>query len=264
LCTDGDPGYSARHKAFFLEWYSLFTAQGLDATVAWLPERRSPIPRSFQNIIDSVFLQAILGLGDVFDDIYTIGRMRDCYPVKLFTFENDLTCLTEDNTAGAVYIIIFTLLYSCLRVKEFTIPQRLFRARLAFDLLQRLLSLNDFSHLKGITGQWTKKSRALTLASDGTWMKIINTAIGLLVFLQLSSETGCGDRFGIHTLENFIGLIRRLCAGDDRPEEVRRVVARTILAHNFMLQLSIPVKHRQRENCGGVTFAFSSADTGAP
>jgi hypothetical protein len=125
-------------------------------------------------------------------------------------------------------------------------------------------SIIKFAHSKSMTSQWTKQSMALTLASDGTWMKIMNTAIGLFALLQFHRETGSGERFGTHTLENFIGLIRYLCSGDDRGGNIWRVVARTILAQNFMNQLSVPVKNCQRENCGGVSFAFSLGDAAGP
>jgi hypothetical protein len=284
VCTDGDPGSSARHKEFFLGWFTIFTSQGFDATLAWLLQKTSPIPaldllhlmknmrnklvshpiamnpRSLVNVFDCDSIQTILNLGDVLEDKSTIGRMRDCYAIKLFTFENAERCLLANKPACTVYLFIFALLYSCLHMINISISQRLFRSRLAFELLSSLLALNDFGHLKEVTGSWSKKSEALTLASDGTWIKIMNTVVGMILFLQLNSESGCGDRFGTHPLENFIGLIRRLCCGDDRQANVRRAVAKTILAKQFMQRMSISVEHRMRENCGGVTFAFDSAD----
>jgi hypothetical protein len=52
--------------------------------------------------------------------------------------------------------------------------------------------------MNGVISQWGKRSGALTLAFDGTFIKIMNTALGLLVFLRMSCETSSGDRFGTH------------------------------------------------------------------
>ena len=68
-----------------------------------------------------------------------LGRMRDYYPLELFTLQNVLTLLENDLFADALYFIPFTLLLIIVRVPFLRMDFRLKLTNLAFLLLHEML-----------------------------------------------------------------------------------------------------------------------------
>jgi hypothetical protein len=62
-------------------------------------------------------------------------------------------------------------------------------------------------------------------------------------------------------VENYIGLIRRLCFHYDDIRRVQRVVARAELVHRLMDELNIPVIHGGRDNAGGCRFTQQKGES---
>jgi hypothetical protein len=277
LCSDGDQGYSSRHKAFFQRWYGLMCDQGFDEAVAFVSAERcvpvldfrhlaksarsklvrNPIcldPSSLQSKIDAPSMERILHLGDTLTDESTIGAMRDADAIRLFTFDNALKCVQNQNSLGAVYVLLFSLCASTLRPVGIPLSQRIFNAKLFFQLLHNLFLISRRPHAPGIKSTFRQGATATTLTTDINWIKLLNTAIGLVCYVVQAGSTGCGDRFGTHCLENFIGLVRRLSCGTDSLEVVNRNIAKTAVVRDMMCQLHIAVRHHRRENCGGSSF----------
>jgi len=150
---------------------------------------------------------------------------------------------------------------AALRTKGITIEQRAWYAELAFDIIHHLYGLADFPHDLGVTKVWHKAtSRATSFTTDVNWVRLLNTSICLCGFIFLGGASTCGDRFGTHPLENFIGLIRRVCNHAETLQHVLRAVAKATMVANFMNELGIPIKSRRRENCGGVSLASAFLD----
>jgi hypothetical protein len=62
---------------------------------------------------------------------------------------------------------------------------------------------------------------------------------------------------GTHCLENFFGLVRRSSLGGDRSMTAMRVVVRASIVAQTMHELNLIVKHRGRDNVGGVVITGS-------
>jgi hypothetical protein len=277
LCSDGDQGYSRRHKLFFQGWYRVLSEQGFDHAVAFVSAQRNvpvldflhlakcarsklvrnPIcidPSSLQSRIDATSMEAILHLGDALTDQSRIGAMRDSYAIRLFTFENALKCLQNGNCFGALYLTLFALCASTLRPAKIPLSQRVFNSKLFFELLHHLFIISRRPHAAGVKSTFRQGATTTTLTTDANWIKLLNTAIGLVCFVTQVGPLGCGDRFGTHCLENFIGLVRRLACGYDSLEVVNRNIAKTAIVRGLMSRLNIGVRHHRRENCGGASF----------
>jgi hypothetical protein len=199
-------------------------------------------------------MERILQLGDTLTDKSPIGAMRDAYAIRLFTFENALKCVQHHNFLGAVYIMLFTFCASALRPAKIPLRQRIFNAQLFFELLHQLFLISRRPHAEGIKSTFRQGATATTLTTDVNWMKLLNTAIGLISYVFRADKTACGDRFGTHCLENFIGLVRRLSCGTDSLEVVNRNIAKTAVVRHVLSKLHIAVRHHRRENCGGASF----------
>jgi hypothetical protein len=123
--------------------------------------------------------------------------------------------------------------------------------------LYEIFSLNDVVFAEGVTKRWNEgESAAVSFTSDAGWMSVMNTWMGLLVFLSLADVETSGDRFGPHLVENFIGLIRRLCHDYYSNDNILRTTAKAHIVAAFMAELEIPVHHNGRENCAGVVFTI--------
>jgi hypothetical protein len=132
---------------------------------------------------------------------------------------------------------------------------------LSFKLLLHYFNLSCLPPQDGIS-QWYTASRteAVTFAPDASWPRILNGTRVLIQFVFITEEHYSLSRVGTHCLENFFGLIRRNSFGDDRLVTAIGLIARGTVIADVMHELSLNMKHRRRDNVGGVVISGNPSE----
>jgi hypothetical protein len=110
--------------------------------------------------------------------------------------------------------------------------QRIFSASVAFVFLMKMYAPSDLSRHRGVALVWRKeKSLGCLLAAESVWHRLSNTMFGLCRFLKHADPAMSGNRFGTHSAESYIGLIRRPCHQYDDMKRLQHVAARAEQTH---------------------------------
>ena len=192
----------------------------------------------------------ILGLNLVISDKSQIGRMRDFYPVELFTIHNVRILLQNNVFPDAFYLLPHALLLLVIRVPFFTITFRLQLLNVAYCLFREVY----LDVKKGVPKDQTEDTvpkvgqrrsdsvDLLTWAEVGTLRRILCTIIAYASAFQLHPYNLRTDALGTHIVEGKIGQARRDC--DTRWERILATFAKTSLRTIFQemenIDLGIP------------------------
>jgi hypothetical protein len=289
LCTDGDAGYNDYHREFFAEWYMRFLDGGLSAALDYasahtkLPVgdflhlwklfcnrvKNHPVTMSPEFRVDFTItansLDTILNLGAALRDRSSIGKMRDSYALQLFSLENCLKCLQEDQTNELMYLLPWALQEEVLRNPTLTREQRFEKAVLSFEILLHYFHLSCQPQELGVTKRFSaEKTLALTFADDMGWLRVLNSALCLIEFIRSGDENWSFSRLGTHCLENFFGLVRRNARGDDRFIRAIQIITQATVAIRVMDELGLHPRIRGRDNVGGTVIGKGSIDFSLP
>jgi hypothetical protein len=277
VCSDGDAGYNTRHAEFFDKWFPEFYANGLPNALRhiagetkipvsdflhlwklWLARvKNHPLtlsPDSLDHLLTSERFEEILKLRSALKDKTSIGKMRDAYALQFFSLKNCLKCLQDEHLTEFMYLLPFTLQEDVIRNTNLTRTERLAKAVLSFRLLVHYFDLCCGEHYPGVHGRFCEKrgSIAVTFAENAAWPRILNTALALIQFILEADGHWSFSRLGSHCLENFFGFIRQNSKGDDRMTRALHIIAKTHMVCLVMYELEITMKHRGRDNVGGV------------
>jgi hypothetical protein len=275
-CSDGDAGHNQSHRDFFREWYPHFIEKGLEGALDYAGGRDNiPVgdflhlvktflnkvknhmvvmsPDCLQTAVDVKDLESLLHLGRALSDRSSVGRMRDSYALQLFSIPNCLRCLSAGQMNEFMFLLPWALQEEVIRAPELSRKERLMKAVLSLKLLLHYFDLSSLPRAKGVTQRFSKaETEAVTFAEDSVWPRILNSALALVLFVLQADEHWSFSRMGTHCLENFFGLVRRSSLGDDRSVTAMRVIVRASLVARTIHELKIVVKHRGRDNVGGV------------
>jgi hypothetical protein len=207
VCSDGDAGYNKRHHEFFKKWYLALLRGGLLAALnAIHTETKMPVsdflhmwknfcnkvknhpvticPELPDDFITCEDLEVLLGLGGTLSDKSSIGRMRDSYPLQLFSFDNCARCAEEGDHLSLLYLLPWALQEEVIRNPDLTRQERLEKAVLSFHFLVHYFDLSFLPRSDGINQRFRKKDTvAVTFAEDSVWPRILNNALLLIHFI---------------------------------------------------------------------------------
>jgi hypothetical protein len=283
LCSDGDAGYNDYHRKFFEEWYVQYLNGGLEEALAYArTHTKLPVgdflhlwklfcnrvknhdvtltpdtPGPFSLSGDT--LEMILNLGAALRDRSSIGKMRDSYPLQLFSLESCLKCLQEDRPNELMYLLPWALQEEVIRSPTLTRQERLDKAVLSFEILIHYFHLSFLPYCMSVTKRFDKEiTTHLTFADDMGWLRVLNSTLCLIEFITSGNENWSFSRLGTHCLENFFGLIRRNARGDDRLSRAIQIITRGTVAVGIMEELHVHSHIRGRDNVGGTVIGQGS------
>ena len=191
---------------------------------------------------------SVLGVSMALCDKSPLGRMRDFYPVELFTMSNVLNLLRKGLFPDAFYFTAFTLLLLAIRVPFWNMTLRLKMLNLAFllmnemmDELDRVKVLDSEDSLK-ITQRACASCDMITFGERSTLTRILCTIVSYCAAFQVSREMLRTDALGTHIVEQFIGNGRH--GGDSRWERILATFCQSTIRTVFLgmdnIRLSIP------------------------
>lgn len=274
--TDGDPGVAEDHNQFYTKHVSgkssLFMRLVTDVH-DWLSESFSNwIPISdplhilknvrarllkhqirlfhFSKCVDIAAMTEVLNLGSPLTDKSQIGKMRDCYVLSLFTFENVVKLLQSRQYLNACFLLPFASWVAVIFSDRINLGLRLFLVELSFQMLSDWFS--EFASLNQVgVSQKAGKGKTEIVFSESQYVKrMLNTLVAFGVALQFGCENIRLDSLGTHLVENAIG-IARATSSDPRFERIVSTYTRAELRKEIAAKRNFTIHIPGRINDGG-------------
>ena len=195
----------------------------------------------------------VLKIGPILTDKSSVGKLRDCYPVSLFTFNNSIRVLVSEGVDSFIYLFIYALWNESLLNKHFTAQTRLELFRLVVEILIIIYEKYSQNKLPANVGfKKSSNSEYVTMFSLKKLHRIIPTLIMLILEIENNGDANFSlARYGSHVTEQQIGQIRCWCNYDHRENKIIHSTAchyfmRTNANYIFKLK-----NKRNRLNTGG-------------
>lgn len=270
--TDGDSGYSKFHDELFSSWYQVFTRKGLESVLDLLEERDvivSDLLHLFKNArariingnvtmnLDGEFafnasdMNVVLNLGNTLTDRTTTGKMKDEYPLKLFTIENFLTLLMKGKFNMAFFLLPYSLWNIAVRSPNLSVQMRMDLMSLVMDIFsfhEECLQNLD----KNIVSERKHQDIPQYFCSLHHCRRVLNTLAVTLREMKKHPTNLALDRVGTHVLECHFGIIRLLCHYKHSWKRILRSFANSMIVQDTASILGHELKARARVNHGGI------------
>lgn len=150
--------------------------------------------------------KSILEIGNALDDETSIGKMRDIYSIKFFTFNNVFKLLQSAQFIDAAFIFPTACWVAANYSIRIDLRFRIFLIELSFQMLS--IFHDHFSGLKK-KKIYQKSSEKVTFHEEQYLIRMQNTLIATAIALLFSSEFVRTDGVGTHLVENAIGIARQ-------------------------------------------------------
>ena len=269
--TDGDPGVSRSHESFYSShvfkysghygnlithiWQWVSNDENAIIPIAdplhvWKNVRSRLISHKIclfdgSNPIDINIIRGILDIGDALDDVTQVGKMRDGYVLKLFTFSNVTKLLQAHEYVAAFLLFPFASWILVVFSPHISYQFRLFLCELAFQLLSSYLHEFDTLQVCGVQQKPTDRHSPSTFSKAHSVKRMLNTLACFGAILFFGADKLRMDCLGTHLVENAIGIARST-SFDPRYERVLTTFShnelRKELAMKYSLQLHVPTR----------------------
>ena len=240
--------------------------------VKFLLQKVSIFVTNMNNTFDFKLLKNLLGKGPEVVDCSHIGKMRDVYPLKLFTLRNINTLIEkftdcdnfEEKKNVATCIICFlpcVLWLNATTNKIFSPNCRVFLLKLTFEFIKRLYNImSTKNEWDPRIKQFSKDESYVTMCTKAGLERLIPTLVVLISelekFIQSKQEDStidfAFDRIGTHPLENFNALIRNCSRGNDTINSSSHIIARAMVVKRLLHKYGLKKNHKGRINSGGL------------
>ena len=188
-----------------------------------------------QSQTDYAHVCDVLGLGLVLSDRSQLGKMRDFYPIDMFSLHNVLLLIDNECFGDAYYFMAYTLLLLVIRVPFFQMEFRLKLLNVAYlmfghvycDILNADKSSNDSKSASRPPQRPQPDRNLVTFAEVSTLQRIFCTIVSYAAGFQLLPDRLRTDALGTHIVEEKIGQARQ--GMDNRWTRILSVISRNLV-----------------------------------
>ena len=281
IATDGDSGYSCFHENMFTWWHDAFKGKGLECALALLEGREmddvivSDLLHLLKNArariingnvtmnLDGMFsfnaqdMESVLHLGKSLCDRSSTGKMRDQYPLEIFTVENFMKLLMGGHVNMAFFVLPYSLWNLAVRSPDVAVQMRM-------DLLSFVMEIFSFHEEcltnlnQDVVSDHKRRDIPQYFCSLHHCRRVLNTLAITLMELRKSPTKLSLDRIGTHVLECQFGVIRMLCHYKHDWKRILRAFANSMLVTDIASLLGHDITVRARVNHGGVKISENS------
>jgi hypothetical protein len=197
-------------------------------------------------------IESVLHLGAALTDPSPIGKMKDFFPLKIFTLNNLSRLLDANMISESLYFAPFVFWMESVTNASLSKETRIQLLAFAFHIFMGYFVQSYFSkRAPGITIQKSKNSSALFFANDALIIRSLNSVL-VTAFLLKTYPNVALERVGTHVLENFFGSVRLACYSTDSWDRILTAECKAIIRKSIELQYDFHVKIRGRENMCGI------------
>ena len=165
-------------------------------------------------------------LGDALTDKSSLGKLRDCYQLNIFTIKNALSLFYQSNKDDFLYVLMFAMGNESLLNLNISLKIRAFFLETLLHIFQIYLNHANCVHSLFIGFNKSDKKPYVFFASPTKLRRMIITVFVQLLYVKSGNLFIGLNRAGSHDEENFIGIIRMLCNGDNSYERITHNLAR--------------------------------------
>ena len=171
-------------------------------------------------VINSSDLELILNLGSALTDKGSLAKLHDCHPLNMFTIGNAIKLFFNSNPDSFfIFLVLGFWNESLLNVKLSLGCRQYFLETILFIFIRIFQTLED-KQLPSTVSFKKSDGKKVFWVSKFKLIRLIMTILIQLYALHLRDNSVAFDRFSNQPTENFIGLIRMLCDGDDSYQTV--------------------------------------------
>ena len=175
-------------------------------------------------------------LGKALTDKSTHGKMKDCYPLKIYSSKNNLKAINDKDWAFIFYSLPFNLMINSVCNPHLSHELRKYNLETCFYFV--LHYLYQF-----------KSSVSPPITRIGL-IRMINSIVGISIALERYDFVQIGH-IGTHPLENYFGCIRIACHNDHSYCNIFRAIGKAIYTRKILDELKQENIIRTRLGIGG-------------
>ena len=273
IATDGDAGYNALNERFFISWWPTFCSKGLEESLDIVKASNQAIISDFLHLaknarsrmingsvtvnpeglspFNAKDVNRVLHLDKALTDTSTIGKMKDIYPLQIFTLANFLKLVHSGELSSAFYVLPYAMWAEVLRNRFLSVQVRLDLLAFVIDVFahhEECLHHLDHSRVS------EKKNKAVScqyFCSTSKCHQTMNTLLVLLALLRKHQSIAL-DRIGTHCLECNFGVVRLLCQYKHSWGRIWKSFSQLLLITDFMTILGSVMNPRSRVSDAGI------------
>ena len=271
VATDGDSGYMGFHHYTNSKWWNTYSSQGLDALLDLdldeeilsvcdllhiLKNARSrllggPLTLSCdgRNSFTAESMNEILQLGAALTDRSSYAKMRDIFPLEIFTLENVVKLVESEEWVMAFYLLPYALWVSAVRNPGLSPQMRRDSVNISFEIFA--YHKKNIGSLAGNVSQNRLEDKVQFCCSDVQCTRILNTLFVTLRELTKHPDNLALAHIGTHSLECQFGLVRLMCRDKHNWAKILSSFSK-LMAIKSVTRIFGPVSIRERVNIGGV------------
>ena len=207
------------------------------------------------NFINVNHINKILNLGISLKDFSSCGKLKDSYPISVFTLANFIKLYERRKTwLSAIYILPYALKETFLYNTKISKNMRLHLIIITFKFFEYFY----FYRIKTakIRDKMRKGNKGVNFASEINIIRIMNTLIG--IYNEIKKETPVSlSRLGTQPIENFFGQIRCNSQKENNWLYLKNSIISISISKIFKENFGIKNKIRGRVSTGGVRLFVS-------
>lgn len=206
---------------------------------------------------DVTIINEFLKIGAPLLDQSSPGKLKDSYPISLFTMANVGKLIECQDIEDALYILPYSLLLEALRNQIWEINTRLTLLSISFEIFNYcyINQYQDFVFPENVKENNKQDCSFLSFSTKINLIRMLNTILGvahtILEFDYVSLE-----RLGTHLVECFFGNVRVNSSFKETYSDVINIIAKGILSSDFKKKLDLKAIKRTRLDNAGVKIGY--------
>ena len=292
ISTDGDVGHSEFYKRALLIMQYLSPALDIDVIVEKINNREcgplasadllhfaktlrtkiqkyhlSLFPYQLSSVVDfpRLLSEGIFGDGREVTDQSQVGKMRDIYPILLFSMKNLNTLIRYRAHAAILYFFPIVLWMEATVNKLYTPRARVFLLKTVFEFFKRVYNImNSKKPTLENVSMIGKQDNFVTFYTKAGLKRVLPSLAVTIAQIEAYIQTKKSkqeldlalDRLGTHPLENFNGRIRTVANNNDAISTTTHIVARATVLKSLLDLLQVSPTIRGRVNTGGIRMSY--------
>ena len=212
-----------------------------------------------QKMINTFSISQFIDAADALFDNSSIGKMRDAYPLQLFTIKNSLILLNQYTKESFIYFVVFAF-WSEAQLNEHLKPKtRVFLINTLIHIFFHFFNEYSKKLPENVSMKNSPYCSQLFLSTNKI-QRIIPTLIAESFSITRFCD-GLGiDRLSSHPCENRIGNIRSDCLGEHSIENVLNSASRCEYLKGALKSLDLKEDRPTRLNLGGCKTSMGDID----
>ena len=210
------------------------------------------------NFITAEHVNNSLNLGVPLNDFSSCGKLKDSYPMAVFTLVNFLKLYEKRKTwLSAIYILPYALIETFLYNNKISTGLRLHLILIAFKFFEYFY----FYRIKTekISDKMKQGNKGVNFASEINIIRSMNTLIGL--YHEIKKEVPFGlSRLGTQPIENLFGQIRSNSQKESNWTYLKNSIVVVSISKIFKENFGIKNKIRGRVSTGGARLFISDSN----